>query len=51
MSMTKREKLKLENIKRANELLDKGHSELHSNVKNTSKTFVTKMNGLLGSKL
>jgi len=62
MSMTKREKLKLENIKKANELLDRGHSEVHppmepvelqpsSNVTNTSKTFVNRMNGLLGPKL
>jgi hypothetical protein len=55
--MSRLKKLKLENIKKANELLDKGHTlqypsqeqvELKpsDNVTNSSKSFVNKMNNL-----
>ena len=55
--MNRKEKLKLENIKKANELLDKGHSQQYptkepvelqpsNNVRNSSKSFVSKMNNL-----
>jgi hypothetical protein len=56
MNMGRLSKLKAENIKKANELLDKGHSEQYptknvklkpsGNVINNSQTFVNKMNGL-----
>lgn len=50
-------KLKLENMRKANELLDKGHIEKYpakeqvelkpsNNVTNSSKAFVNKMNNL-----
>jgi len=55
--MNRKEKLKLENMKKVNELLDKGHSQQYppkvpvelkpsSNVTNSSKTFINKMNNL-----
>ena len=55
--MGRLQKLKLENIKKANELLDKGHASQYpskepaelkpsDNVKNSSPTFINKMNNL-----
>ena len=55
--MSRLKKLKLENIKKANELLDKGHIEKYptpeqvvlkpsNNVTSSSKSFVNKMNNL-----
>ena len=54
--MSRLKKLKLENIKNANELLDKGHTTKYppqktklkpsDNVTNSSKAFVNKMNNL-----
>tara|TARA_R110002167_G_scaffold129660_3_gene312722 strand:- start:289 stop:1059 length:771 start_codon:yes stop_codon:yes gene_type:complete len=55
--MNRKEKLKLENMKKVNELLDKGHSQQYptrepvvlqpsDNVRNSSKSFVNKMNNL-----
>ena len=54
--MSRLQKLKLENIKKANELLEKGHNEQYppqvvilkpsENVTNTSTSFVNKMNNL-----
>jgi len=56
MSMGRLSKLKSENIKKANELLDKGHSKQYppknvtlkpsDNVTSNSPAFVNKMNGL-----
>ena len=54
--MNRREKLKLENIKKANENLESGHNRQYpkqevvlkpsENVTNSSKSFVNKMNNL-----
>ena len=55
--MGRLEKLKLENIKKANELLDKGHTDQYpnheqvelkpsGNVRNSSASFLNKMNNL-----
>ena len=55
--MGRKDKLKLENMRKANELLDKGHIEKYptkeqvvlnpsDNVTNASKSFVNKMNNL-----